>query len=58
MNDLEWHTVFPEDAILDSMNEQVKFQVENPGPGEHTLLLRARDFVGNIGSASVNIEGE
>lgn len=58
MNDLEWHTVFPEDQILDSRSEKVVFEVENPGPGEHTLLLRARDFVGNTGSASAAIEGE
>jgi hypothetical protein len=50
LDDLEWHEVFPVDGLLDSGEEQFKIRFKPTGPGPHTFLIRARDFVGNTGS--------
>jgi hypothetical protein len=53
VNDLKWRMVFPKDGLLDSMHEEFAFAIDVPaGDGPHTLIVRARDFVGNIGSVS------
>ncbi len=53
VNDLKWRMVFPKDGLLDSMREEFSFSFDAPeGDGPHTLIVRARDFVGNTGSVS------
>ena len=52
LDNLEWRKIFPEDGLLDSGEEKFVIRIEKPSPGPHTLLIRARDFVGNTGSES------
>ncbi len=41
------------DGILDETEEEFQIQVEGLESGEHSLTLRAKDEVGNIGSGSI-----
>ncbi|HOO57395.1 MAG TPA: hypothetical protein PLN69_11265 [bacterium] len=50
---LAWKKIFPEDSIFDSNTEYFEFNVELDDDDTHTMLIRATDFVGNVGSTSV-----
>jgi sugar lactone lactonase YvrE len=52
-----WILVMPSDGVADSMTEQFKIPLERLGAGEHTLMLKATDSEGNVGSARVLLSG-
>ncbi len=43
-----WMLVMPEDGVADSTRESVRFATGDLAPGEHTIVIRARDRAGNI----------
>jgi len=49
----EWRPVFPEDGIFDSSEETVVFQTDELEEGEHTVVLKAVDYYGNIGAGKI-----
>ena len=48
-----WREVFPDDGIADSSKERYTLQLSVPGPGEHTISIRAVDNSNNVGSISI-----
>jgi len=51
-----WQVVFPDDGITDQNREKFEITVENLSKGEHILLVRAVDMVGNIGTSQYRIQ--
>jgi hypothetical protein len=49
VNSEPWQVVFPTDEIFDSPTEALKFTIAPLKPGEYTLVVRAKDMLGNIG---------
>jgi len=52
-----WVLVMPQDGIADSLSEQYRLTLERLPAGEHTLLLKATDAEGNVGTAKVALTG-
>ncbi|MEW5946873.1 MAG: hypothetical protein AB1742_11805 [bacterium] len=50
LDDFEWKVLFPTDRIFDSQTEEFRITLKDVEPGDHVVLIRARDFVGNVGS--------
>jgi sugar lactone lactonase YvrE len=51
-----WAAVFPADGIFDSASEKMEFAISSPGPGEHTLVIKAVDYYGNVGAGKIVFE--
>jgi hypothetical protein len=49
----DWESRGPVDGIFDSPTEQLDFPIEAEGGREHSILLRATDLAGNLGTARV-----
>ena len=49
INSGSWEVLFPADEIFDSRAEALRFVVEDLGPGEYTVVVRAVDALGNVG---------
>ena len=47
----DWVSFSSSDRILDSPSEKFSFTIEKLKPGEHTIVVVARDSSGNMGSA-------
>ncbi len=47
----DWTPVFPEDGIFDSLSEKVTFTTDKLEQGEHTVVVKAVDYFGNVGAA-------
>ncbi len=54
----DWLVVFPTDRIFDSSLESVEFLTEKLGEGEHTIVIKAVDYFGNVGAGKVTIVAE
>ena len=52
----EWRILFPSDRIFDSKTEEIRFEVRGLVRGEHTVVLKAADTLGNIGVAKALVE--
>jgi hypothetical protein len=52
----EWMSVFSADGIFDSQSERVEFEIGQLEPGEHTIVLKAIDYFGNVGSGKITFE--
>ena len=52
-----WVLVMPSDGVADSLSEQFRIPLERLGAGEHTLMLKATDAEGNVGSSRVLLSG-
>jgi len=52
-----WTPAAPVDGIADSLSEQYRVLLERLSPGEHTLLLKAADAEGNVGTEKVPVSG-
>ncbi|MGE5176451.1 MAG: hypothetical protein ACM3JJ_08760 [Hyphomicrobiales bacterium] len=48
-----WIQIFPVDGLYDQLREAFRFDVQNLGPGEHTVTVRASDQERNVGVAKV-----
>jgi hypothetical protein len=46
----DWTPVLPQDGIFDSPSEHVVFATDELDEGEHTVVLKAVDYYGNIGA--------
>jgi len=44
----DWHIIFPEDGIADSVSEHFTLILDDLKKGEHTIAVRVVDSVGNI----------
>ncbi len=55
----EWHDVVSDDGVVDSRLERFTVRVRGLTPGEHIIMLRAYDVVGNVGlgKAVVHVAG-
>ncbi|MCZ6696706.1 MAG: hypothetical protein O7A63_09240 [Acidobacteria bacterium] len=40
----------PRDGVSDSTSESYRFRLESPGPGEHIVIVKVLDLLGNIGA--------
>ncbi len=49
----EWHLVFPEDGIADSLKEDYRIVTPALSAGEHLIGIRASDGNGNTGTAKL-----
>ena len=52
----EWTSVFSADGIFDSRSEKMEFTIGQLEQGEHTIVLKAVDYYGNIGSGKITFE--
>ena len=43
-----WQMAFAADGLFDSRSEGFRLELPDPGPGEHTVAVRATDRAGNI----------
>ena len=53
-----WREVHPRDGINDAREETYEFTPEGLTPGPHTVVVRATDLLGNLGTARVEITKE
>ncbi len=49
----EWQTAFPEDKIFDSAEETFRLTIPYISSEEHTIVINALDYEGNIGSSRI-----
>ena len=42
--------VAPEDGVSDSTSESYRIRIDSPGPGEHIVIVKVTDLLGNIGA--------
>ena len=54
----DWIKVFPADGIFDSDSEKVEFRIERLEKGEHTIVLKAVDYFGNVGAGKITFEAK
>jgi hypothetical protein len=52
----EWHLVFPEDGIADSLREDYRILTPELSSGEHLIGIRASDRNGNTGTAKMVVK--
>lgn len=52
----EWQQLAPTDGIFDAAAETMEFKTESLEPGEHTIVVRAKDEAGNSGAAKAVIQ--
>lgn len=52
----DWIDIFPADDILDSQEEPFKFTVSPASDGEHTVVVKAADFQGNVATGKIVFE--
>ncbi len=52
----DWVAVQPADGLDDSPSEKYDLTLPRPGPGEHSIVVRALDGAGNTGSGRVIVE--
>jgi len=48
--------VFPSDGIFDSLSEKVEFLTEPLDEGEHTVVVKAVDYYGNVGAGKITFD--
>ncbi|MFB3906605.1 MAG: hypothetical protein ACE15E_24450 [Acidobacteriota bacterium] len=51
----EWSIVFPSDGIADTESEQYSLKLENLTAGEHQVLIRVIDSVGNMSTGTTRV---
>jgi hypothetical protein len=49
----DWQTAFPEDKIFDSTEETFRLKIPYISSDEHTIVINALDYEGNIGSSKI-----
>jgi len=49
----DWQTAFPEDKIFDSTEETFLLKIPYISSDEHTIVINALDYEGNIGSSRI-----
>ncbi len=49
----DWTIVLPQDGIADAARETFRFTTKDLSPGEHSIVVRARDRAGNVSSGKV-----
>ncbi len=52
----DWAAVFPADGIFDSLSEKLAFSTEPLEEGEHTIVVKAVDYFGNVGAGKITFE--
>ncbi len=50
LNAGDWKMIFPDDRVYDSLEESFHMELSLEGKGEYTLVVKAMDEAGNIGS--------
>jgi hypothetical protein len=54
----DWAPVFPSDGIFDSLSEKVEFLTEPLDEGEHTVVVKAVDYFGNVGAGKITFDAK
>ncbi|RJP66562.1 MAG: hypothetical protein C4532_15950 [Candidatus Abyssobacteria bacterium SURF_17] len=49
----DWMPLFPADGIFDSPSERVEFTLDSLEQGEHTIVVKATDYFGNVGAGKI-----
>lgn len=52
----DWRLIFPDDGIFDSPIESIEFVIEGLAQGEHTVVVKAIDYFGNVGSGKTTFK--
>jgi hypothetical protein len=52
----DWVAVQPADGLNDSRVESYELTLPRPGPGEHSIVVRSTDAIGNTGSGKAIVE--
>lgn len=52
----DWLDVFSDDGLMDDREEAFSFRTETLKPGEHVIVVTAKDEAGNVGSGKVMIQ--
>jgi len=47
----DWKAIYPSDQVFDSKKETFSFTTDTLTSGEHTIVIKATDSAGNVGSA-------
>ncbi len=55
INAAKWVLVYPKDGICDSRLERFEIRLDSRLTGENTIVIKARDALGNIGFASSDV---
>ena len=56
VNSGDWKVVFPVDRIFDSRTETLRFELRELTSGEHTVVVRATDALGNVGVGKAMVD--
>jgi hypothetical protein len=51
----DWQAIFPVDGLFDAEEERLEFAAEELEAGEHTIVLKATDYFGNIGTGKTTV---
>jgi outer membrane protein assembly factor BamB len=51
----EWRNVQSSDGLLDSRREEFSYLLEGLAPGEHAVVIRARDSAANVGAGRLKV---
>ncbi|MEE8111305.1 MAG: hypothetical protein V3T54_01090, partial [Acidobacteriota bacterium] len=51
-----WQAIYPEDRVADSQLENYRFETLELVSGEHTIVVRASDEMGNLGTGKLIVE--
>jgi len=53
-----WVPLLPADGISDSRAESYSFALEAPRSGEHTVIVKVTDLLGNTGAGKATFSSE
>jgi hypothetical protein len=53
-----WTKLAPQDGVSDSRSESYTLSLDGLKPGEHTVILKASDLLGNVGAGKVTFTSE
>ena len=56
VNSGEWQVIFPEDALFDSAQEKLHFEIGDLKIGAYVLVIQAEDVLGNVGVSKIMFE--
>ncbi len=51
-------TIVPQDGVSDSRAETYSFRIEGAGPGEHSVIVKVTDLLGNVGAGKATFSVE
>jgi hypothetical protein len=52
----DWRVFLPKDIIFDGKHEEFAFPINGVSRGEHTIVVRVYDTLGNVGSGKITVD--